>query len=191
MPDLVSLNLEYIILRIYELLFGGGIDVSSLPQQLIGWLHILSWVGILLALLFLILLVSVRLRLARVEEAGWAQREEAEIHATGKPIVKNPRWTHVLTLVNSSHASDWRSAILEADIMLFAMLNEKGFAGESVGEQLRSASPSHFTSLDLAWDAHRVRNEIAHAGEAYPLTEREAQATIDLYRRVFEEFDYI
>ena len=59
------------------------------------------------------------------------------------------------------------------------------------GEKLRDANPLQFSTLDLAWQAHKVRNDIAHAGEGFHLSEREANATIDLYRRVFEEFDFI
>lgn len=190
MPDLVSLNLEYLILKLYQL-WDSRIDISHLPQQGLDFLQKLSWLGILLSLVFLVTLVYIRLRLSHVEHEGWKVREDEEVAAAGTPATKNPRWENVMTLANSSHSSDWRRAILEADIMLFQMLNDRGYPGESVGEQLKSASTKNFATLDLAWDAHRVRNEIAHAGESYPLTERDAHATVDLYRRVFQEFDYI
>ena len=60
-----------------------------------------------------------------------------------------------------------------------------------MGDKLKNANPLTFTTLDLAWQAHKVRNAIAHMGDTYPLTERDTHATIDLYRRVFEEFNYI
>jgi hypothetical protein len=60
-----------------------------------------------------------------------------------------------------------------------------------VGERLRDANPLQFTTLDLAWKAHKVRNDIAHAGESYQLSQRDTHATIDYYRRVFEELHYI
>ncbi|TSC68525.1 MAG: Uncharacterized protein G01um101456_612, partial [Parcubacteria group bacterium Gr01-1014_56] len=94
-------------------------------------------------------------------------------------------------LANTPNESDWRLAILESDIMLGDLLLEQGYRGEGIGERLRDANPLQFNTLDLAWQAHKVRNDIAHAGEGFHLSQREANATIDLYRRVFEEFDFI
>ena len=47
------------------------------------------------------------------------------------------------------------------------------------------------TTLDLAWKAHKMRNDVAHSGEKLPLSERDVRSTIDYYKRVFEEFGAI
>jgi hypothetical protein len=96
----------------------------------------------------------------------------------------------VRELANTTNESDWRLAILEADIMLNDLLKEQGYRGEGIGERLRDANPLQFATLDLAWQAHKVRNDIAHAARDFHLSQREANATIDLYRRVFEEFNF-
>lgn len=191
MNDLVSLNLEYLILKLYQLIFGSGVEISDLPRQGLSLLQQLSWVAIILSIILLVAFVYTRLRLGQVHDKGHHLRHEAEIAANRPQHAKNPRWDGVIALLNSPHESDWRRAVIEADIMLQMMLTERGFSGADVGEQLRGASPAHFTTLDLAWKAHKMRNNIAHGGEAYQLTERDAQAAVDYYRRVFEEFDYI
>ena len=191
MNDLVSLNLEYLVLKLYQLIFGSGIEVSELPRQGLALLQQLSWVAIILSIVLLIAFVYTRLRLGQVHDQGHHMRHAAELAANQTQNAKNPRWDGVLALVNSPIESDWRRAVIEADIMLQMMLTERGFAGEDVGEQLRGASPAHFTTLDLAWEAHKIRNNIAHGGESYQFTERDAQAAVDYYRRVFGEFDYI
>jgi hypothetical protein len=112
-----------------------------------------------------------------------------EVHA--EPEAKNPRWEGITILASSPNESDWRRAILDADIMLAELLTEKGYPGETLGDQLKMANPLQFTTIQIAWEAHRMRNALAHLGEAFPLTERDARATIEQYRRVFEEFDYI
>jgi hypothetical protein len=91
----------------------------------------------------------------------------------------------------SASQTDWRAAIVEADIMLFEMLAALGVPGDTIGDQLKSINRTSFNTIDLAWDAHKIRNEIAHAGSAYVLTEREARRAIDFYRQAFEEFGYI
>ena len=91
------------------------------------------------------------------------------------------------THIQSVNPNDWRLAIIEADIMLEEALDEIGLAGNTIGEKLKGASTQQLRSLDDAWKAHRVRNEIAHAGADFVLTQRIAQETINQYQRVFLE----
>ncbi|MBX4192576.1 hypothetical protein KW798_03770 [Candidatus Parcubacteria bacterium] len=194
----VSLNLEYVLLKIYQLF--AGVDAGQIPGQTLILIERIAWVGMGVSFLFLIGIVYYRVRLGQVEHEGWHKRAEEEVALTQKRDSRkelNPRWERVIELANArprldvDSTADWRHAILEADIMLDELLTAQGYRGETMGEKLKDVNPMQFTTLDLAWQAHKVRNAIAHMGEAYPLTERDTHATIDLYRRVFEEFNYI
>jgi hypothetical protein len=103
----------------------------------------------------------------------------------------NPRWEHVLSLAESDSEQDWRIAIMEADIMLDDMMTRMQYSGETLGEKLKSVEKSDFNSIDDAWEAHKVRNNIAHAGSDHILSKRDVSRTIALYRKVFEEFHFI
>lgn len=184
-----SLNIEYIFARLYELIAGASINVSGVPDGVFTAAKEIAVFGILLAAVFLVGIVYVRIRTLQVEHAGFHEHEHHPHHEPAAP--KNERWEVVASLASSPNESDWRRAILEADIMLSAVLSERGYVGATVADQLKMGNPLQFTTLDLAWEAHRMRNALAHLGEAFPLSERDARATIDLYRRVFEEFDYI
>jgi len=82
--------------------------------------------------------------------------------------------------------------VLEADIILGEMLEKMGYIkGETIGDKLKTIEQSDFNSLDQAWEAHRIRNMIAHGGSDYILTEREAKRVIGLYEQVFKEFRYV
>ena len=105
--------------------------------------------------------------------------------------VKNEKWKIIAEHIESENPNDWRLAILEADIALGEMLDKSGYRGEGIGEQLKSADKSDFTTIDDAWEAHKIRNSIAHEGASFMITEREAKRVIGLYKKVFEEFDYI
>ena len=91
----------------------------------------------------------------------------------------------------TNNPNDWKLAIIEADIMLGELLDAMGLGGTTIGEKLKSASPNSFKTLDQAWRAHRVRNEIAHAGSDFVLTKKAAQDTITQYKMVFEEFELL
>jgi hypothetical protein len=102
----------------------------------------------------------------------------------------NPDWERVLMHVQSVNESDWRLAVIEADIMLSTLLDTMNLPGDSIGEKLKAVEKSDFTTLDLAWDAHKIRNQIAHDG-SFVLTQREAKRAIDMFEAVFKEFSFV
>ncbi len=101
---------------------------------------------------------------------------------------KNTRRDDIAKHIASDNPNDWRIAIVEADIILEELLEQRGFAGNTTGDRLRNANPAMFKTLQDAWDAHRVRNKIAHEGAGFDLSQRVAQQAILQYERVFEEF---
>lgn len=104
---------------------------------------------------------------------------------------KNEKWEKVIKYANSSDASDWRLAIIEADVMLEKLLRIIGYKGESVGEMLKSVDKKEFLTIEHAWEAHKVRNAIAHSGGDFQLNERETKRVIALFEKVFKEFQVI
>jgi hypothetical protein len=184
-----SLNLEYLLLRIQE--WGQNLQLGGLPHGAVIFIEDLLILGMVLSLFFVILLMYVLIRLHQVEHEGFHLREHEghTKHAGPEALPQgNARWDGIVALAYGTSQGDWRRAILEADIMLFDVLQEQGYPGATVGDQLKNANPIQMTTLDLAWKAHKMRNDIAHQGEAMELNERDVRATIDYYRRVFEEF---
>ena len=197
MDSVNFLNIEYILLHVYQIfLTVPGVSgtaqeaqapVSQILVTLSSFFCQVALVGMTLTVVMLALVVWARIRLVVVEHEGYHAKEvheHATAHAEPEPP-KNPQWERVQALANSGNESDWRRAILEADIMLGDLLTQLGYRGKEIGEKLRDANPLQFSTLDLAWKAHKVRNDIAHGGEGFHLTPRDANATMDLYRRVF------
>ena len=104
---------------------------------------------------------------------------------------KNPRWQRVVVHISSDNASDWRLAILECDIILDELLDKLGYFGGTIGDKLKNATTAEFRTLNNAWEAHKIRNAIAHEGQDFTLTQREARRIVSLYETVFREFDFI
>jgi hypothetical protein len=104
---------------------------------------------------------------------------------------KNEKWEKVLKQSYSDNPSDWRLAVIEADVILEDLLKTLGYQGESVGEMLKSVDKSEFLSIEDAWEAHKIRNAVAHSGENFQLNERETKRVIALFEKVFREFDII
>lgn len=148
-----------------------------------------------ITLLFITGVVYVTMRINKIRTDEYAyfmnEVEKARIASGEMRVGHNPKWEQVQAHVASANPNDWRIAIIEADIMLEDMINAMGYSGESLGEKLRNADEGKFSTIDKAWEAHRVRNQIAHQGAAFVLSEREARRVINLYRDVFDEFKYI
>jgi hypothetical protein len=108
------------------------------------------------------------------------------------PVVEHnqykERWKTIMEHANSESEPYWRLAIIEADIILQELLDKLNLPGDSIGEKLKAVEKSDFLTLDYAWDAHRVRNAIAHEGSNYPLNQRQARQAISHYEAVFREF---
>lgn len=136
--------------------------------------------------LFIIVYASVRLFELRKREAQYFStlitQEKAGVA---------PRWQHVESLASGKTSSEWREAIIEADIMLDDVLLRQGYAGDGVGEKLKAADPTSFRTLHDAWEAHKVRNQIAHEGSSFNLSDTITNRTIAHYKQVFEEFKVI
>jgi hypothetical protein len=115
------------------------------------------------------------------------RQEEALYDEMYRGIKSSNRLDDVLTHITSQNPNDWKLAIIEADIILDDSLKQMGYIGGSLGERLKSISTTQLSTLNEAWEAHKVRNRIAHEGADFVLTRRIAEDTINRYRRVFNE----
>jgi hypothetical protein len=117
---------------------------------------------------------------------------EAEIPANlpTEPLGRT-RWLTIEKHVDSESESDWRLAVLEADILLDEISRLQGWRGENLGERLKGVDRSDFRTIDKAWEAHKMRNTLAHEGINFPLSQREARRIIGLFKEVFQEFGHI
>ena len=136
---------------------------------------------------------TLKLRAINLEEQKiYGAPSEIPILDAGKLVEpKNEKWQKIIGYMNSNNASDWRLAIIEADVMLEELLRTMGYGGESVGEMLKSVDKNEFLTIEDAWEAHKMRNAVAHSGGTFQLNERETKRTISLFEKVFKEFGVV
>ena len=120
---------------------------------------------------------------------GQAEKEK-KLQGEGE-ISKNLRWIQTITYLFSQHESDWKLAIIEADSMLEELMGQLGFKGDNLGDKLKEATQENFRRLSAAWEAHTIRNRVAHEGVNFKLSHHEAKRVIALYEQIFREFGYI
>lgn len=184
------LNVEYVFNKIVE--YAGPV------YKFITDPHTWSVVGTVSMILSIACIAIIIFSFVRLIEIQLYDKEEID-HEIHQALLRrkereknaNPRWHYILTLVESSNESDWRVAILEADSMLEEVLKDRGFSGTTASELLEGAKESGYLTIQDAWDAHLVRNQIAHEGSDFALSQVEARRVIRMYQNFFEELNII
>lgn len=80
--------------------------------------------------------------------------------------------------------SDMQHAILEADKLLDYVLGHLGYRG-NLGSKLK-ASHNRFRNINKVWQAHKVRNNIAHQIN-YQVDEKTYRATMLIFKEAFKD----
>lgn len=191
------LNIEHLFLLVFQFLTGQndtGFNSLLAQRELVLFWDGFKGVSTVVSLILLTGVVYSYIRLSQVRKEELDELNsltEAAVAGEAVEIRRDKRWNQVLQHVNSDSPNDWRQAIIEADTILEDIVFRSGYPGETLGEKMRGIEKSDFRTLDEAWEAHKVRNRIAHDGSQFLLSKREALRIIDLYKKVFEEFYYI
>lgn len=112
---------------------------------------------------------------------------------TQKTVTSNDhtqRWDKVVGAIRSSDEQLWRVAIMDADTILEEVVSRMGVPGETLGEQLKNLG-NQVVWIDAAWEAHKLRNILAHEGGRYQLNQREAYRAFKMYEGIFYETGYL
>ncbi len=194
MNSIHFLNVEYLFLWIYE------------TAKAFDFIAIINWItenilvplrpfAAIITLFMIVWFTYAIIRFFQIEEeekkkfsVQKPKEDEASKEAQSDLAAK---WVEVEKNINSANPSDWRVAIVDADIMLGTILTRQGYGGAAIGDQLKAVDKEDMLTLQDAWDAHKTRNDIAHGGTDFQLNERQAKATIALYKKVFQEFYHI
>jgi hypothetical protein len=183
---------------------GSGLPSFEISSKMVFMTGIFGVVGVLLVkfivvwkifasiismvAIFVIIYAGVRLReilLAEKKKIGhlpdW----------TSDKTKKNERWERIETYMRSDNPSDWKIAVLEADNILDDVVLKMGYPGETLGERMKAINTADFPYLNEAWEAHKIRNQIAHKGTDYTLTKSVAEYAINIYHRIFKSLGYL
>lgn len=92
------------------------------------------------------------------------------------------------SLVRDNEAS-LHMAIINADKLVDQALKEKGYAGQTMGDRLKSAK-SAFSQLNALWTAHKLRNKIAHESDT-KVSYDQARRALATFKRALKDLGAI
>ncbi|HVY35839.1 MAG TPA: hypothetical protein VG982_00985 [Candidatus Paceibacterota bacterium] len=195
----VFLNVEYLFFLIFRAVKNFVVAVFSLK-----FLELLRVAATVIVIILIAFILFMLVRLYEIKREAKA-KEKAKLKSTPprfgttaqaplsaeQPPSRNDVWEHIRGELLSDNPSDWRLGIIEADIYLDHLLDEKGFLGQTTGDKLKQVTESALASINLAWEAHKVRNRIAHDGASFVITQPEVRRVLSYYEIVFRDFGAI
>ncbi|MBI2055627.1 MAG: hypothetical protein HYT42_01915 [Candidatus Sungbacteria bacterium] len=96
------------------------------------------------------------------------------------------QWQEVNKKLESNNPTDWNFAVIRADSAFDSVLKEKGVSGETMGERLKNLDLLPLNTLNNVWEAHKIRNRIAHETD-HVLTYEEARRAVRYFEEALKE----
>ncbi len=184
------------------LVFGSS-SKFSLFSDFSGWFlegvyPVIKVISIILSLLFLWGIIFAAKKLTKINNTYNISRKEtlqaSVVRNTEKESVKKitftKHWHTVLNHASSNNKNDWKIAILDADSILDDVLKMKGYEGDTMADRLKAVDRGDLKNLDLAWEAHKYRNAIAH-GDDISFNQHEVRRIIYNFEKVLKELGAI
>ena len=188
LPEPRYLNLEYLFNNFFEAIRELMERMLEFAVRFSSQSFKFSSVIISIILFFGILMLLYKIASLRrkkiVHLADFLTREEI-------PEMRVNHWAEIEKNIESENSADWKMAIIEADSIIDSIIQRIGYKGENLGERLKNIEPSDFENLQNVWEAHKVRNRIAHEAEGFELTKEEAGAVLEKYKKALRELKYI
>ncbi len=100
------------------------------------------------------------------------------------------RWAKIKERLESENPSQYKVAILEADIAIDKILSDMRYPGENLTERLEKIQPAQLPGYEDLKNAHNIRNQIIHEAD-FAVDKKRAKEIIAVYERLLENFELL
>ncbi|MBR3319684.1 hypothetical protein IKG20_00015 [Candidatus Saccharibacteria bacterium] len=84
----------------------------------------------------------------------------------------------------------YNMAVVECDKLLNKALMEMGLPGRTMGERMKKCGKETFSQTNAVWNAHRLRNQIAHE-PGFKLEYHQAKHAVAIYKQALKDLGAI
>ena len=152
----------------------------------IGIFSNLKILGGFLSLVILILFITNFIRTNKFLRARANLLKTIVPPETARESPLGSKWDEIQRHLNSIKEAEWKFAVIEADNLVDSVLKAGGYPGDTMGDRLKNMDKSQIVTLDGLWEAHKIRNRLAH-DVTYFLRYGEAKRAIQLYEKTLKE----
>ena len=143
--------------------------------------------GYLLSLFFIFLII---LLLRRADAFWWVRERYYAAESVKGEEQLNKKWQKILGRLERGDDANLKLAVIEADNIFADILKRMSLPGENFEEQLSQFERHELKSVDLVWEAHRLRDFIVHQPKV-PISRDQAQTAIQYYETALKELEYL
>jgi hypothetical protein len=152
-------------------------------SRLILILKLVSW-SVSLFLAFLIAMLLKR------SDAAWWLRERAYARRFAYGGAPDKRWPKILARLDKGDEANLKLAVIEADNLFDEILKRMSLPGIDMAERLRQFEEHELASVNLVWEAHRLRNMIVHE-PTVQISRDQAEQAIKNFEAALKELEYL
>ncbi len=153
---------------------------------LASWLRLIA--GILSSAFFAGIIVTA-FKFRQVSKPRIRMPEVVIPSAPSPNLIRGP-WQDVMKKIQSSYPSDWNFAVIQADSIFDSVLKDMGLSGVTLGDRLKQLDFAKLHSLNDVWEAHKIRNRIAHETDRV-LSQEQASRAVSLFEKALKELEYL
>lgn len=164
-------------------------DNFSPAAASVQWQQTVFPLKIISAIISILLLIAITILILRLKKnikaALEAVSQDVETFVQKKEEASK-RWQVIKDKLEAEDESNYKMAVIEADKVFDELLKEAGYPGEDMGTRLKQVTKDQLSNIDEVWQAHKVRNRIAHE-PYYQLNKRDAKRAVEIYKRATED----
>ncbi len=176
MPTSTTSTLQTVASQTIAQIQAAGQNALSIYFANLTWLEILS-VLVTSLLIALIIYIGVKTSYfsARIERF-----RDIVLKSDMSRDLAQKTWIRIETHFYKGSENDMKVAILEADKILNEALRAAGVPGIQLGDRLKRARNNQIPNLEDLWQAHKLRNQIAHEAD-FKLKRDLAERALEIY----------
>ena len=172
-------------------------EILTIYNNFLDHYSLINWHGIIFPLKIISFLLSVFLILfifnilfkirKNIKNSLFAVAESVTSSDSPKKEL-NKKWEAIMERLEKNNESDYKVAIIEVDNIFDDLLIKMGYQGEDMGERLKQVTKAQLASIDELWQAHKIRNRIAHEQD-FKLTYLQAKRAIEIYQQATDNLE--
>lgn len=156
-----------------------GVDFKHiiLALKILGWL-------VSFTLLFLIYILLKR------SDATWWMKERAYSRQISYGEPTNLRWQKIQERLQRGDEANLKLAVIEANNTFGEILERMALPGKDMGERLRQFERHELKSVDLVWEAYKLRTQIVHDPNIH-IAREQAEEAVSGIGEALKELEYL
>ena len=92
--------------------------------------------------------------------------------------------------LTKENPATYNMAVVEGDKLLDKAMMEMGIPGKTMGERLKKCGKEKYSQLNAVWNAHKLRNQIAHE-PGFRLEYHQARHALVIYKTALKDLGAI